>query len=272
MIYKSLYFYDADVFISTFRAHPEMFCDNILRVYLPYKSFTDDSVKSFINQLNCEKIAIMPYINKGLARKDFSEKFGAVCRTANGFLIENVGDLQFLSDLFAANGTGGNEVAAQYNFSDKILCGDYSLNVYNAESAAFWCASGLKSVALLPEPDASEQIMLANAVCKLPENIAQGKTSMLPEIIAGGRIIVMRSEHCFITDNPKYHCGKCGKNGTAGYTLTDNAGNIFPLIGLPLDCQNLVLSAKNIEINEEYVKKHVLGDLILRYNILNDYR
>lgn len=270
MIYKSLYFYDAAVFKSMHRAHPETFNDNILRIYLPYRAFIDDSVMDCINQLSCEKIAVLPYINKSLARKDFSDKFSAVCETADGFLIENIGDLPFLSDLFTANGTYGGEAAGDK--TDKIICGDYSLNVYNAESAAFWAASGLNSVALLPEPEAAEQIRLANAVCKLPGRETAGESHMLPEIIAGGNVIVMRSEHCFITDKPEYHCGKCGKNGMAGYTLNDNAGNVFPLIGLPLDCQNLVLSAKNIELNEEYVKKHISGDCILRYNILNDHR
>lgn len=249
-----------------FRAHPETFNDNILRIYLPYRAFADDSVKTCINQLNCEKIAIMPYINKGLARKDFNEKFDAVCETANGFLIENVGDLPFLSGLFTANGgAAGDKIG-------KLLCGDYSLNVYNAESAAFWAASGLSSITISPEPEAAEQLKLANAVCKLPGSQMASNSPMLPEIIADGKVIVMRSEHCFITDNPKYHCGKCGKNGTAGYTLTDNGGNEFPIIGLPCDCQNIVLSAKNIEIDEEYVKKHISGDCILRYNILNDRR
>ena len=208
----------------------------------------------------------------------------AVCETADGFLIENVGDLPFLSDLFTANGPGvpfckdhttqngtcGGEAAG--NKTDKNLCGDYSLNVFNSESAAFWAASGLSSITVSPEPEAAEQIRLANAVCKLPGSGTAVGSHMLPEIIAGGNVIVMRSEHCFITDKPEYHCGKCGKNGMAGYTLNDNAGNVFPLIGLPLDCQNLVLSAKNIELGEEYVKKHISGDCILRYNILNDHR
>ena len=184
-------------------------------------------------------------------------------------MIENIGDISFLSKFFDTDLIG---LASKLNKHGKILCGDYSLNTFNAESAAVWAASGLNSITISPEPEAAEQIRLANAVCKLPSSTVSDEKHILPEIIADGKIIVMRSEHCFITDAPKYHCGKCGRNGTAGYTLTDNAGNVFPLIGLPLDCQNLVLSAKNIKIDEEYAKKHISGDCILRYNVLNDYR
>lgn len=256
MIYKSLYFYNPTVFASMFRAHPDFFSDNVLRIYLPYRAFCDSSVTQFFDKLECEKIAILPYINKCKTQDDFINKFDAVCETADGFLVENIGDLPFLDRLLTANGTG----------AVKILCGDYSLNVYNTESAAFWAASGLSSITVSPEPETADQIRLANNICQLSDN------KMLPEVIAGGKIIVMRSEHCFITDDPKYHCGKCGKSGIEQYSLTDNAGNTFPLIGLPLDCQNLVLSAKNIEIDPEYAKKCISGDCILRYNILNDHR
>ena len=269
MIYKSLYFYNADVFLSMVSAHPETFGNNVLRIYLPYKAFTENSVKEAINKLSCEKVAVLPYINKGNSRKDFAEKFNALCETADGFMIGNIGDISFLSKFFNTDLIG---LASEMNNHGKILCGDYSLNAFNAESAAVWAASGLNTITISPEPEAAEQLRLANAFCKLQSGISGKANHILPEIIADGRIIVMRSEHCFITDSPKYHCGKCGKNGNAGYTLTDNAGNVFPLIGLPLDCQNLVLSAKNIEITEEYAKKHISGDCILRYNILNDYR
>ena len=264
MIYKSFYFYSAETFKSMCASKNNVFPEETKRIYLPYNAFTDSDITRLVANMPCEKVAVLPYVNKGNARIDFANKFDAVCETADGFLIENIGDLPFLDGILTANGAPGGEAAGHK--SDKFLCGDYSLNTFNAESAAFWAASGLKSVTVSPEPEAAEQIRLANAVCKLPVS------TMLPEIIVGGKVIVMRSEHCFITDNPKYHCGKCGKNGTAGYTLTDNAGNEFPLIGLPLDCQNLVLSAKNIEIDEEYVKKHISADCILRYNILNDYR
>ncbi|MBE7064969.1 MAG: hypothetical protein E7384_04040 [Ruminococcaceae bacterium] len=264
MIYKSFYFYSIETFKSMCVSKNNTFLEEAMRIYLPYNAFTTSDITRLIADMPCEKVAVLPYINKGNARTDFANKFDAVCETADGFLIENIGDLPFLDGILTATGTPGGKAAG--NKSDKFLCGDYSLNVFNAESAAFWAASGLNSITFSPEPEAAEQIRLANAVCKLPDG------TILPEIIVGGKVIVMRSEHCFITDDPKYHCGKCGKNGTAGYTITDNAGNEFPLIGLPLDCQNLVLSAKNIEIDEEYVKKHISGDCILRYNILNDYR
>lgn len=270
MIYKSLYFYNPDVFKSMYYAHCNIFSE-AFRIYLPYQAFTETDTVNILNNITCEKIAVLPYINKGNSRKDFSEKFNTIHKTADGFMIGNIGDISFLSKFFDTDLIG---LASELNKHGKVLCGDYSLNVYNAESAAFWAASGLNSVALLPEPEAAEQIRLANAVCKLPgsNSNTSSQNRMLPELIADGKIIVMRSEHCFITDKPEYHCGKCGKNGMAGYTLNDNAGNVFPLIGLPLDCQNLVLSAKNIELNEEYVKKHISGDCILRYNILNDHR
>lgn len=253
MILKSAYFYNADIFTTVDSKKLHASLDGINRIYLPFTSFADNETISVLKRINAEKIAVLPYINKGTAQKFFQNNFKSICDTADGFMIENIGDLIFLSELFSTHGITG-----------KLLCGDYSLNVYNAETAAYQAASGLISVTVSPEPEAAEQIRLANAVCKLPDS------AMLPEIIAGGKVIVMRSEHCFITDNPKYHCGRCGRNGAAGYSLTDNAGNNFPLIGLPLDCQNIVLSAKNIEISEEYVKKHISGDCVLRYNILNE--
>ncbi|MBQ8164341.1 MAG: hypothetical protein IJZ94_00800 [Clostridia bacterium] len=253
MVLKSVYFYNPDILTSVKYEKLKAALDGIFRVYLPYQSFTDREALSAIKEIECEKAAVLPYINKGNARNHFEKNFNTVCKTADGFMIQNIGDLAFLSGLFQAHGV-----------SDKFVYGDYSLNVFNSESAAYWNASGLKSVTVSPEPEASEQIKLANSVCKLQNG------TMLPEIICGGKIIVMRSEHCFITDNPKYHCVRCGKNGMTGYSLTDNAENKFPVIGLPHDCQNIVLSAKNIEIAEEYAKKHLLGNCILRYNVLNE--
>ncbi len=252
MILKSVYFYNPDIFTSVDTKELKTLLKGFSRIYLPYTAFVYQEITTVLKEINAEKVAVLPYINKGSSQKFFQNNFKTINNAADCFMAENIGDLMFLSELFSAHGV-----------TDKLICGDYSLNTYNAETAAYWAASGLISVAVSPEPEAAEQILLANSVCKLPES------SMMPEIIASGKVIVMRSEHCFITDNPKYHCGKCGKNGTAEYSLTDNAGNTFPLIGLPHDCQNIVLSAKNIEIDEEYVKKHLLGDCILRYNVLN---
>ncbi|MBQ8828151.1 MAG: U32 family peptidase [Clostridia bacterium] len=249
MIYNALYFYDYNVFL---KSSPKDFT-NVFRIYLPHMAFSNNYVKTYLSELiksgrnNPEIIAVLPYVNKGNEKSKFESNFSETYNLADGFMIGNIGDIVFLKTL-------------KDNISEeKILCGDYSLNILNSTSSDLWAEKGLHSITLLPEAESDEITELANST-----------NNITPEIICCGRVIVMRSEHCFISTSPRFHCGKCGKDGYAGYSLSDHLKNTFPILGCPDDCRNIVLSSKQISISVDKIKKQLCKSCILRYNIFND--
>ncbi len=246
MIYKSLYFYNYETFLRC----PSDILKATSHIYLPYESFCNEKVQQKANDIRkgTDLIAVLPYINKGNERRNFESVFERICQFTDGFMLQNIGDKIIIDTLMQ-----------QYDITGKTLYGDYSLNIYNAETAKFWVEYSLKSVTLSPEMELPEQIELAN---KIHGNI-------MPEILCNGRVIVMRSEHCFVSQTAKFHCGKCGTNGFSGYTLKDNAENVFPIIGCNRDCQNIILSAKPVAHNATEIKKRLFNNVVLRYNVFN---
>ena len=169
-----------------------------------------------------KQIFSLPYIMRGNALAALKEHFSSLSRTADGYLLQNIGDLPIIKEL-----------ESSVKSEPKLLLGDYALNITNSLSAAYW-SEKLYSAAILPELPLSERFALAAAY---PE-------TLVPEIMADDNVIVMRSEHCYAAPLSGFHCGGCGKDGTQAAGLTDERGRHYPLLCDPLDCNCALLSPR----------------------------
>jgi hypothetical protein len=254
----SLYFYKLSDFV--------MFCQgkhsvnrsvkNPETIYLPalpliISLFDKNSeITTFIDKTrrnNTKIIIALPYIMRGKAAEVFKKNYENLTKLSDGFLLGNIGDSEIIKYLSEKTGT-----------TLPKLYGDYSLNVTNKETAAYF-SKNMESIALLPELDVEAQLALAG---KFP----QGLTA---EICLGHNIIVMRSEHCFATEKEGYHCGRCGKQGDLAPALSDIHGNIYPLVCNPLDCNCIMLAprSKKEETLLRY-EKNLPENVLLRFSIV----
>jgi len=164
-----------------------------------------------------------PFVSKGRAYSLFCSRFAEFAACFDGFTLQNIGDFVTLEELFAADPSIRRE--------DYFIAGDNAFNIANKTSAGFWRGK-LDSVVISPELSREEQTELANG---FPEGL-------LPEVIASGPVIAMRSEHCYAAEGPSYNCGKCGKFGLGGGSLFDIAGREFPVVTNPIDCNSVLLT------------------------------
>ena len=209
----------------------------VFRCYLPEEYI--DSVKG---RPGIEYIAITDYINK---RPDPGIPDGF-----DGKTVTNIGDFSELSS--------------------GILCGDLSLNIYNSHTLeAYDELADLSSLTLSPELSFKDQMQ----ICKNSE----GLVSARPEIIVSGRIPVMRSEHCFLSNkkaDPKAPCKNCGNCRMPGrFYLEDEKKRSYPVIPLPKTCQSVLLSSYEIDHTEEVPKAEDTGlktSPVMRFNIFDD--
>lgn len=164
----------------------------------------------------------LPFVSRGNAILKFREKFVKLCECADGFTVQNFGDYDILLDLFSKH-----DIPRENYF----IAGDYSLNITNSVSAAFW-SEKLDSVAILPELSGDEQLSVARAFPK----------KLLPETVSEVPYIVMRSEHCFAVRSENFHCGACGKYGLSAKNIIDENQKSFRLICNPLDCNCILVN------------------------------
>lgn len=167
------------------------------------------------NHQNKKVLLSFPNVSRETLLKDFKNAFHTLAQYFDGFLLQNIGDYGILTSLFDEHHLSRNNY---------FIAGDYSLNVFNLESAKFW-SDKLDMVALSPELSIKEQSEIAS---KFPKNIT-------PEIICSKRIIVMRSEHCYASENI-FHCGRCGKSGLNAPKLKSENGKEYDVYCNPKDC------------------------------------
>ena len=119
-----------------------------------------------------------------------------------------------------------------------IICCDYSFNVANQASIELLGKFGISSCTLSPED--IFDVSLEN-------------NNVTPEIIVGGKIILMRSRHCYI-DEGECQCKKA-KCLTGEFSLIDSHNCIFPILPQREDCCSILLSHKDLEISKLDIKK-----------------
>lgn len=207
--------------------------------------------------------AYFPYISLGGALSEVREKLPGIIDAftsfsgtskplIDGFMCENLGDITFLNELFEARRGKISNLG-----SIPFVCADHSFNITNSDSMRVLSDMGISKAAISTEAGLSQ----------LTDILSKQNTGITPEIIVGGRIILMRSRHCYIDE------GKCcGKNGlcTLGaYSLTDEYGAEFPIIPQKSDCCSILLSHKPVSYTAEQIKKirSVCPEATLRVNV-----
>lgn len=196
--------------------------------YLPMALFyrDDDKIKQLKRESDCKMMAYFPFISIASDQNPLPEN-------ADGFLCENLGDLDLI------------------RYPAPRYC-DYSFNVANRYSMEQLALHGATRATLSPETDV--------------ENVGLSGAAVNPEIIVGGRIILMRSRHCYIDEG---HCGglreRCAKHQ---YSLKDEYGCEFPILPQREDCCSILLSHKPVQCTAADVKKirSICPEATLRIN------
>ncbi len=203
-----------------------------------------DAIKNekLIKKISGKKYIVFPNVTKGNYEKLIKEKVEEISNIVDGFIISNIGQLEFLMATTGRryNAHSGNPIE---------LIANYTLNTFNSYTVDLLASLGFSKVILSAELTKNQ----INDICKkLPANI---KT----EIIAYGSICVMTSEYCpvgsveggFCKDKT---CSKpCTKN--AKYYLKDRMNALFRVIPDNIDCQSRIYNSKinSIETKELYI-------------------
>lgn len=139
-----------------------------------------------------------------------------------------------------------------------LICCDHSFNVANSAALHRLAQLGVNRATLTPEAAPDLQALLA----------ASAAAEINPEITIGGRIVLMRSRHCYIDEG---ECGgKKGKCQTEQYFLTDEHGGTYPILPQRDDCCSILLSHKPISLTPVEIKKirSICPEATLRFNLL----
>lgn len=242
----SFFFYHLDGFLAFAEdAMPKAlrpYGGELRTYYIPLDTFYEENGPSFSQAESqiaalrkagpCRIAAYFPLISLGAAltgvRKHLPEILERYTGTLiDGFLCENPGDLAFLNLLLEGR-------------SEKpMICCDYSFNAANSCALRFLGHSGANRAALSPEA--------------APDCLAAAAAALNPEVVVGGRIVLMRSRHCYIDEG---ECGGRKAKCTRGkFSLKDEYGCKFPIIAQKDDCCSILLSHKPVSYSAWQIEK-----------------
>lgn len=208
---------------------------------------------SHLHAKECKIIAYFPYISLGAALEKVRKNFEYVClnhlyKNIDGFLCQNPGDLMIVK-----------QYAEQHPGDEFSICCDYSFNIANSE--AFNLFSFTKNI------NVSRITLSVEGAEEFARTADISKSNVNPEIIVDGKIVLMRSRHCYIDEG---ECGgKCSKCEKDKYFLKDTFGCKFPILPQKDDCCSILLSPAPIKTDEKDIKKirSICNDITLRVNI-----
>jgi len=239
----SLFFYTEDEFMR---------CSDldkgVTRVYIPLLALVSQKLKCFIEKLerNYEIYATMPVISKThtLLLLDSLLRQAEILKL-DGISATNIGDFKLIKEM--------------------KISGEISLNVFNADTGLYYKALGAETLVISPE-------LTLEQMC----NLANNRPIHGLEIIAYGRIPVMRSEYCPVgsilehfTKNTK--CNMTCNHGSK-YALKDKVGDIFPVICDSIDCRSTIIDRKPIFLDNysDVQKLRISGISGVRLNIYDE--
>lgn len=210
------------------------------RIYLPLSAFQgaigprDTAV---FQERGVQVVAALPAITKGWSEEmvgSWAQR--AVAAGVAGFLAGNLGHIRALLE-----------------FGIPVL-GDRSLNIYNSCSVAEAAALGLAGVALSHELD-------------LPAIRAIRPAGLELEVVVGGRVPLMVTEHCVTGSEAAatVDCRSCGRCGTGAYVLRDRKGAEFPLVSDPESGRCLVLDRRSRDDSNRIPELSAAGITTFRY-------
>lgn len=218
---------------SGFPARPD-------RIYLPLSAFRSGigpEDTALFQEKGIEVFAAFPAVTKGWsadAMRELAQR--AVSAGAAGFLAGNLGQIRTL-----------------LSFGLPVL-GDVSLNVYNSQSVAEAARLGLAGVALSHELDLSGIRGIRQRGIEL-------------EVVVGGRIPVMVTEHCVVGSETAAtaDCRACGRCAEGYYTLRDRKGAEFPLVSDPDSGRCVILDRQVRDDSSRIPELSAAGITTFRY-------
>lgn len=256
----SFFFYQAERFFSfgeddvpealrPYRSEPRTF-------YLPMDSFYDPA-PDFLSRMEnriaalrragvCKIVLYFPFVSLGEAWAEARKQLPLLLKRwagslIDGFLCENPGDLVYLQE------------AQQAHAKELLTCCDYSLNAVNSRTLRCLGDLGVNRAALSPE---------ASAAC-----LRAAASAVNPEVVVQGRLVLMRSRHCYIDEG---QCGGKKKKCLNGrFSLKDEYGCEFPILPQRRDCCSILLSHRPLEAAPAQIKKirSVCPQATLRVNL-----
>lgn len=206
-------------------------------IYVPYTLWEDATQVSAAlekaHRAGARLVAAFPLLPLGPARETLKQLLPTIVETADGVQLTNLSDFELLPRALSA---------------DFLVCGDFSFNVTNQESARVLQQAGLQVLTLSPEAAGLKTHQIAG------------------EVLTEGPIPLMRTRHCILRKD-KPHCGLC-RNEKKWYTITDGHGVTYPVLPKPKDCQNIILSPKAFPVHPDALQTASLK----RINILKEFQ
>lgn len=194
---------------------------NADRLYVPYTSMLNESVKNAVPKLRDdgkEIFAYIPAVIKGKYADVIAKTVPSVAQSVNGFLVGNMGAVQSLKDILGEN---------------VKLVGDYSLNILNSSTLHFLKESGYSGATLSYELNLSQINSLS-----FPQEFDA-------EIGVYGKIPVMTSEYCPVGgsagNNEPKNCKTVCKDGV--YYLKDRKDAAFLIKCDCVDCRSTIFNS-----------------------------
>lgn len=172
--------------------------EGVDNIYIPLKYFIDTNYFDILHTLEGQfnLFVYLPIIMRNNYNKLFRSNIENIVKTFNikGFVISNISGLYLINDI-------KTKFEQSFNF-----VGNYSLNVYNCNTANNLLNLGLDAITISPELDLSGMLQLCDSICNL-------------EIMVYGNIPIMSSNYCLFGRTNKCN-GDCVHNGSMQSTPT----------------------------------------------------
>ena len=203
---------------------------NIDNIYIPLKYFINSKYFEILHTF-AEKFNLyiyLPTIMRSYYINMLSKNIKKILSTykIEGFVISNLGNLDFVSKLLKEN-----KIANSYKY-----IGNYTLNVFNNQSISELSKLNLSTITISPELNESDFNNLQKNFCS--------------EIIVYGKIPIMNINYCPLSKKDKClsNCTKYCMSSN-NYYLTDRLGFKFEIIPDFGDCTTTIYNSKTLSID-----------------------
>jgi len=214
------------------------------RIYIPFKYWGNKNYADKLTEI-CTKFdtyIYLPCIMRNNYLNLFKNNISKILDNfrIKGFVVSNLGQFELVK-----------------SFTDYDLIGNYTLNLFNSETANILDVS---TVCISPELD-KETISLLN-------------TPKFKEFIAYGNLPLMNSNYCVLGKTNKCYdtCDKKCMNGNS-YFLKDRLGFLFKVIPDKIDTVSTIYNSKTTSISMEglncdYARIDILDESIEDINLI----
>lgn len=227
------------VYLKGDHFNPDRFIEvGIDRLYLDLKKLTPEKVeklKGHNRQVELKVFAVLPRIARNQEMLLIKERIKALEDSSlDGFIIGNLGEAELIKEF------------------KKPFIIDFSLNVFNKATIAYWTRAGAKGVTISPELNLKEMRELNQWI------------DIEKEVIVYGYLPVMISEYCPVG---AFKEGKYSCRDNILYGLLDRKGMIFPVLTYCRNCRSEILNSMPLFLLE-HMEQIIASDFsVFRMNL-----